>query len=260
MVVIAMALATALLATVLAPYDPYQIDIANRLQGPSSSHWMGTDVLGRDTLSRIVYGARTTFQVAVGALLIGSLIGVPVGRAARYFGLVVDSLVMRLMVAIMAFPGLLLAIALAASLGGGLVSIYAAIVVSGIPHYARLARGITLGQKERDYTAAARLAGERDWSIVLREILPNCTAPLMVAMTLDFAHAVLIEPSLSFLGLGFSPPTASWGLMLKEVSPFLELQPWGAFFPGLAIFLTIFGFNLLGDGLRDIFDPRHYEV
>ncbi len=258
--IVALGLVMAILAPVLARYDPYQIDVVHRLQGPSAAHWFGTDTLGRDALSRIIFGARTTFEVSVGAVILGGAAGIPLGLLSGYFGRLVDATIMRLMDAIMAFPGLLLAIALAASLGGGLVSIYVAIAVSTIPHYARLARSVTLTQKARDYVSAAQVVGESNFSILFREIVPNCLGPLLVALTLDFAHAILIESSLSFLGLGFSPPTASWGLMLREVSPFLELQPWEAIFPGLAIFLTIFGFNLLGDGLRDVFDPRHYEL
>ncbi|MCH6546231.1 MAG: ABC transporter permease [Deltaproteobacteria bacterium] len=151
------------------------------------------------------------------------------------------------------------AIALVASLGGGLFSLYVAIGVNSIPSYARIIRGAVLSQKEKEYVEAARMTGESDAVIMYRHILPNCFAPLLIRLSLDFAGAILTESSLSFLGLGFPPPTPSWGLMLKEVSPFLELQPWAAFIPGLTISLMILGFNLLGDGLRDVFDPRQYE-
>jgi ABC-type dipeptide/oligopeptide/nickel transport system permease subunit len=257
--VIALVVTVALLAPTLAPYDPYEVNVVQRLQGPTAQHWFGTDFMGRDTLSRIIYGARVTFQVAIGAVVLGAVLGIPIGAVAGYFGRWPDATLMRLMDTILAFPGRLLAIALVASLGGGLFSLYIAIGVSSVPQYARIVRGVFLSQKEREYVEAARMVGESDWRIVFREILPNCMGPLIVAITLDFAHAVLIESSLSFLGLGFPPPTPSWGLMLKEVTPFLELQPWAAFFPGISIALTILGFNLLGDGLRDVFDPRQYE-
>ena len=159
----------------------------------------------------------------------------------------------------MAFPGRLLAIALVASAGGGFVSLYIALGLSAIPSNARIVRSTVLSQKEREYVEAARMSGESDFHILFFQVLPNCLSPLLVRLSLEFAHAILAESSLSFLGLGLPPPTASWGLMLKEVTPFLQLQPMAAFFPGLTIFLIILGFNLLGDGLRDIFDPRQYE-
>lgn len=257
-VIIVVALLTGLFAPFIATHDAYEMNIAKRLQGPSLDHWMGTDFLGRDTFSRVVLGARTAFQVAFGAVLVGALLGIPIGAVSGYFGGWLDAALMRLMDAILAFPGRLLAIVLVASLGSGLFSIYIAIGVSSIPRYARVLRGVVLSQKEREYVEAARSIGESDPRILFCEILPNCIGSLLVALTLDFAHAILIESSLSFLGLGFPPPTASWGLMLKEVSPYLEIQPWAVFFPGLAISLTILGFNLFGDGLRDVFDPRYY--
>ena len=257
---IAVGAIAAIFAPILAPYDPYEIDVVNRLKGPTAEHWMGTDFLGRDTYSRIVWGARTAFQVAIGAVILGALLGVPLGAVAGFFGRWADMAVMRLMDSVLAFPGRLLAIALVAALGGGFGPLLLAIAISSIPQYARIVRGVVLAQKEREYVEAARMVGESPLRILFVEILPNCSAPLVVALSLDFAHAILIESTLSFLGLGFPPPTASWGLMLKEVTPFLELQPMAALFPGLAIALTILGFNIFGDGLRDIFDPRHYDA
>jgi len=254
---------TGLIAAIFAPYitthDPFEINIPDRLQPPSRSHWFGTDFMGRDTYTRVIFGARTAFQVAIGAVVLGAFFGIPIGMLAGYFGRWVDSAFMRVMDAILAFPGRLLAIALVASLGGGLFSLYVAIGVNSIPSYARIIRGAVLSQKEKEYVEAARMTGETDGMIMYRHILPNCFAPLLIRLSLDFAGAILTESSLSFLGLGFPPPTPSWGLMLKEVSPFLELQPWAAFIPGLTISLMILGFNLLGDGLRDVFDPRQYE-
>ena len=250
---------TAIFAPYLATHDPYEINVANRLKSPSLDHWLGTDFLGRDTYSRIVFGARTAFEIASGAVFLGALIGIPLGAMAGFAGRWVDSTIMRFMDAIMAFPGRLLAIALVASAGGGFASLYIALGLSAIPSNARIVRSTVLSQKEREYVEAARISGESDFHILFFQVLPNCLSPLLVRLSLEFAHAILAESSLSFLGLGLPPPTASWGLMLKEVTPFLQLQPMAAFFPGLTISLIILGFNLLGDGLRDIFDPRQYE-
>lgn len=259
LVIIVIGLLTAIFAPYLVTHDPYEINIADRLQGPSREHWLGTDFLGRDSYTRLVFGARTAFQVSIGAVLLGALLGIPIGIFSGYFGRWIDMALMRVMDSILAFPGRLLAIALVASLGGGLFSLYLAIGVSSIPSFARIVRAAVLSQKAREYVEAARMTGESDFVIMFRHILPNCFAPLLIRLSLDFSNAILTESSLSFLGLGFPPPTASWGLMLKEVSPFLELQPWAAFFPGVTISFMILGFNLFGDGLRDVFDPRQYD-
>ena len=257
--IIFIGVAMAVFAPLIATHPPNEINIAQRLQGPSVEHWLGTDFMGRDTFTRIVFGARTAFQVALGAVLLGASLGIPIGAIGGYCGRWVDAALMRVMDAILAFPGRLLAIALVASMGGGLFSLYVAIGVSSIPSYARIIRGAVLTQKEKEYVEAARMTGESDAYILFRQILPNCAASLLVRLSLDFAQAILTESSLSFLGLGFPPPTPSWGLMLKEVSPYLELQPWAALCPGLTISIMILGFNLFGDGLRDVFDPRQYE-
>jgi len=195
----------------------------------------------------------------LGAVFLGAFFGIPIGAIAGFGGRWVDAALMRVMDAIIAFPGRLLAIALVASLGGGLYSLYIALGINSIPSYARIVRAVVLGQKEKEYVQAARMTGESELSILFLQVLPNCLSPLLIRVSLDFAHAILAESSLSFLGLGLPPPTASWGLMLKEITPFLQLQPMAAFFPGLTISLIILGFNLLGDGLRDVFDPRQYE-
>ena len=197
--------------------------------------------------------------MAIGAVFLGAFFGIPIGAISGFAGRWVDAALMRLMDAIIAFPGRLLAIALVASLGGGLFPLYIALGVNSIPSYARMVRGAVLSQKEKEYVEAARMTGESDLSILFFQVLPNCLSPLLVRLSLDFGNAILAESSLSFLGLGLPPPTASWGLMLKEVTPFLQLQPMAAFFPGLTISLIILGFNLLGDGLRDVFDPRQYD-
>jgi peptide/nickel transport system permease protein len=259
LVIVSTGILTAIFAPYLATHDPYEINIANRLQSPSLEHWLGTDFLGRDTYSRIVFGARTAFEIATGAVFLGAFFGIPLGAIAGFAGRWLDSTIMRFMDAIMAFPGRLLAIALVASAGGGFASLYIALGLSSIPSNARIVRSAVLSQKEREYVEAARMGGESDFTILFFQVLPNCLSPLLIRLSLEFAHAILAESSLSFLGLGLPPPTASWGLMLKEVTPFLQLQPMAAFFPGLTISLIILGFNLLGDGLRDIFDPRQYE-
>ena len=258
-VIVGLWLLTALFAPFMATHDPYEINIAKRLQNPSSEHWLGTDSLGRDTYSRIVFGARTAFKVAIGAVFIGAFLGIPIGAFAGFGGRWIDAALMRVMDAIIAFPGRLLAIALVASLGGGLFSLYIALGINSIPSYARIVRAVVLAQKEKEYVQAARMTGESELNILFLQVLPNCLSPLLVRLSLDFAHAILAESSLSFLGLGLPPPTASWGLMLKEVTPFLQIQPMAAFFPGLTISLIILGFNLLGDGLRDVLDPRQYQ-
>ena len=252
-------LLTAALAPYIATHDPYEINIANRLKNPDAEHWLGTDTLGRDTYSRMVFGARTAFQVAIGAVFIGAFLGIPIGAIAGFGGRWIDAALMRLMDAIIAFPGRLLAIALVASMGGGLFSLYIALGINSIPSYARIVRAVVLAQKEKEYVQAARMTGESELNILFFQVLPNCLSSLLVRLSLDFGNAILAESSLSFLGLGLPPPTASWGLMLKEVTPFLQLQPMAAFFPGLTISLIILGFNLLGDGLRDVFDPRQYD-
>jgi peptide/nickel transport system permease protein len=259
LVIISLTAFAGIFAPFITIYDPYEISIPERLQGPSAEHLLGTDFMGRDTFTRIVYGARTALQVALGAVLLGACLGIPIGAVAGYSGRAVDAVFMRFMDAILAFPGRLMAIALVASLGGGLFSLYIAIGVNSIPSYARIVRGVVLSQKQREYVEAARMTGESESSILFFQILPNCLAPLLIRLSLDFGNAILTESSLSFLGLGFPPPTPSWGLMLKEVTPMLQIQPWAAFFPGLTISLVILGFNLLGDGLRDVFDPRQYK-
>ncbi len=259
LLIVATGIFAALFAPYLATHDPYVINIANRLQGPSMEHWLGTDYLGRDTYSRIIFGARTAFQVALGAVFLGAFLGIPLGAISGFSGRWIDSAIMRVMDAIIAFPGRLLAIALVASLGGGLFSLYIALGISSIPSSARIVRGVVLSQREKEYVEAARMTGESDARILFFQVLPNCLSPLLIRISLDFGRVILAESSLAFLGLGLPPPTASWGLMLKEVTPFLQLQPMAAFFPGLTISLIILGFNLLGDGLRDVFDPRQYD-
>jgi peptide/nickel transport system permease protein len=250
---------TALFAPYLVTHDPFQMNLADRIQRPSAGHFMGTDIYGRDIFTRVVLGSRIAMRVAVGAVLLALLIGMPLGALSGYAGGWTDTVIMRFIDAFLAFPGRLLAIALVAAMGANFVTFYLAIGLTSIPGYVRVVRASVLSQKEKEYVEAARMTGEFEWRILFFQILPNCVAPILVLVSLDFAHAILVESSLSFLGLGFPPPAPSWGLMLSEARGYMELAPHVAVIPGLVISLAILGFNLLGDGLRDIFDPRQYE-
>ena len=250
----------ALLAPHLATHDPFQMNLADRLMRPSAEHWLGTDSYGRDIFTRVVYGGRIAMRVAIGAVLLAIVIGVPLGALSGYAGGWVDTLVMRGIDTFLAFPGRLLAITLVAVLGPTFFTLCLAIGITSVPGYARVVRAGVLSQKEKEYVEAARMTGEPELRILFYQILSNCMAPILVLVSLDFAHAILVESSLSFLGLGFPPPAPSWGLMLSEARGYMELAPHVAIIPGLVISLTILGFNLIGDGLRDIFDPRQYEA
>jgi len=250
---------TALGADLIITQDPYEMNLVERLSGPSAQHLFGTDVFGRDIFTRVVLGTRIAMQVAMGAVLLAVIIGVPLGAFSGYMGGHVDTLIMRFIDAVLAFPGRLLAIAMVAAMGANFLTLWLAIGITSIPGYARVVRGVVLSQKEKEYVEAARMTGESEFSILFFQIIPNCIGPILVLVTLDCAHAITTESSLSFLGLGFAPPSPSWGLMLNEARGYMELGPHVALIPGLAISLTILGFNLLGDGLRDVFDPRQYD-
>jgi peptide/nickel transport system permease protein len=251
---------TAILAPQLATHDPFQMNLGDRLTRPSAEHWLGTDSYGRDIFTRLVYGSRIAMRVAFGAVLLAVLIGVPIGALSGYAGGWVDTLIMRAIDTFLAFPGRLLAIMLVAVLGPTFLTLCLAIGITSVPGYARVVRAEVLSQKEKEYVEAARMTGEPEFRILFYQILSNCMAPILVLVSLDFAHAILVESSLSFLGLGFPPPAPSWGLALSEARGYMELAPHVAIIPGLVISLTILGFNLIGDGLRDIFDPRQYEA
>lgn len=250
---------TAVFAPNLATHDPLEMNLPQRLQGPSSGHFLGTDIYGRDIYTRILFGTRIAMHVALGAVLLAAVIGIPLGAVSGYAGGWVDTIIMRFIDAFLAFPGRLLAIALVAAMGPTFFTLYIAIGITSLPGYTRVLRGSVLSQKEKEYVEAAHMTGESAWRILFFQVVPNCIAPILVLVSLDFAHAILVESSLSFLGLGFPPPAPSWGLMLSEARGYMELAPHVAIFPGLVISLAILGFNLLGDGLRDVFDPRQYE-
>lgn len=250
-------LAIAALAPVVAPYDPIQVDVQRSLVGPSAAHWFGTDDLGRDVFSRVIWGARISLSVGLISVAIGFLVGVSIGLAAGYLGGLVDLLAMRGIDALLAFPALLLAIAITAALGPQIENAMIAIGVVAVPAYARLTRGQVLSVREREFIVAARTVGVTPLRIVLRHIFPNITNPLVVQATLSTAFAILAEAALSFLGLGAQAPTPSWGQDINYSVRYLSnLFWWMSAGPGLGIFLAVFAFNFLGDALRDALDPR----
>ena len=248
--------ALALFAPWLAPYDPIAASWVAIRRAPSAQYWLGTDEIGRDVLSRVIWGTRASLLAGVVSVSISLLIGVPLGMAAGFLGGVVDAVISRITDAFLACPFLILAIALAAFLGPSLTNAMIAIGVSAAPVFVRLARGQVLSVKVEDYVEAARAVGNPPLRIALRHILPNITAPLIVQATLAIAAAVIAEASLSFLGLGQQPPAPSWGSMLNTAKNYVDNSPWMAISPGVAIFLLVLSFNLLGDGLRDALDPR----
>ena len=253
---IAMLAACALLAPVLAPYDPLALDLAVRLKPPSPEHWLGTDSLGRDIASRILYGAR--ISLVIGVVVVGSagVFGTFVGLIAGYAGGLVDEALMRLTEVFLAFPALILAMAIAGALGPSLTNAIIAIAAVTWAVYARLTRGQILSLRRREFVEAARAMGASRMRIILRHLLPNALAPLMVQASFDMGSSIIAAAGLSFIGFGAQPPTPEWGVMISEGRNFINTQPWLSLFPGLAILLAVGSFNLLGDGLRDAFDPR----
>ncbi|MBX8802047.1 nickel transporter permease [Pseudochrobactrum asaccharolyticum] len=248
----------AILAPLIAGYDPLQTSFTAIRKPPSALHWLGTDELGRDLFSRMAYGARTSLMAGVVSVFIAMLVGVPFGIIAGYFGGWADSIISRLIDAMLAIPFLIMAIALAAFLGASLTNAMIAIGLSAAPVFARLTRGQVLSIRNEEYIEAAQVLGLRHPRIILRYILPNAMSPIIVQATLTIAAAIIAEASLSFLGLGQQPPNPSWGSMLNTAKNFISQAPWMSVWPGAAIFLVVLGFNLLGDGLRDAIDPREY--
>jgi peptide/nickel transport system permease protein len=259
--IVALLVVVALFADVLAPTSPTANDQSQTFAPPSWEHPLGTDQLGRDMLSRVIHGTRISLLVGVSSVLLALFVGVPFGMIAGYYGGRVDGVIMRIMDLILAFPIYLLAIILmviftpTAGLIGA-VKVTGAIAIVRIPIYARLVRGSVLSIKEKEYIEACRALGVRDPMIFVRHVLPNCLAPIIVTTTLGIATSIIVEATLSFLGLGTQPPTPSWGWDLKANVSFIQSNMWLSLFPGLAIFVTVLGFNLFGDGLRDALDPR----
>jgi peptide/nickel transport system permease protein len=247
----------AVFAPWIAPHDPLGTSWSAVRAAPGAAHWFGADELGRDVLSRIIWGARASLLAGVVSVSISLALGVPIGMAAGYLGRWVDALISRLTDAMLACPFLILAIALAAFLGPSLTNAMIAIGISATPIFIRLTRAQVLSAKSEDYVEAARALGNPHLRIALRHILPNIVAPLIVQATLAIAAAVIAEASLSFLGLGQQPPAPSWGSMLNTARNYVDQAPWMAIWPGVSIFLLVLSFNLLGDGLRDALDPRH---
>ena len=243
-------------APLLSPYDPVATDFASVLAPPSWAHPFGTDDIGRDILSRVIYGSRVSLQAGLFTVAVALVVGLPLGLAAGFFGGRVDNVIMRSIEVILSFPTLVLALGITAILGPKLINALFAIGIVFVPHFARLIRGQVLSVKENDFVAAARALGAPDLRVVGLHVLPNCIAPLLVQSSFSISFAILTEAALSFLGLGTQPPTPSWGIMLSTGRGYLEQAPWLGAFPGLAIFLTVLGFNLLGDGIRDALDPR----
>ena len=257
LVVIVFFVTLALFAPWIAPYDPLATSWSAIRKAPSAAHWFGTDEIGRDVLSRVIFGARASLLAGVVAALISLSIGVPIGLLAGYAGGRTDMLISRLTDAVLACPFLILAIALAAFLGPSLTNAMIAIGVSATPVFIRLTRGQTLAIKAEDFVLAARAIGNPPWRVALLHVLPNVVPALIVQATLAIAAAVIAEASLSFLGLGQQPPAPSWGSMLNTAKNYIDNAPWMAVWPGLSIFVLVLSFNLVGDGLRDALDPRH---
>jgi peptide/nickel transport system permease protein len=255
--VVLLNLVVAVLANVISPYDPLATDYGAMLAAPSRAHWLGTDAFGRDVLTRIIYGSRTAMLVGFSCAFVGATLGAVIGVASAYFGGKVDLLIQRVMDIFLSFPLIILALAVVAMLGTGLTNVIAAITVPMIPRAALVARSSALAIRELPYVDAARAAGFRHGRIILRHMSPNVMAPYLIMLTAFLGQAILLEASLSFLGLGVSEPTPAWGLMLRGAAvQFAESAPWMAVFPGLAISLAVFAFNLFGDSLRDALDPR----
>jgi peptide/nickel transport system permease protein len=258
--IVALLVVCAITAPWISPYDPTRQRLLEALQPPSAEHLLGTDENGRDVLSRILYGARVSLSAGLISVSIAVCLGVISGLVSGYFGGQVDNVIMRIMDALLAFPTLVLALAITATLGPGLRNAMIAIGIVGTPIFARLTRGQVLSVREREFVEAARTLGARHGRIMLRHILPNVMAPLIVQMSLSVAVAILAEATLSFLGLGVQPPEPSWGSMVSRGKDYLDLAPWLAFAPGAAILLAVMGFNFVGDAIRDALDPRLARV
>lgn len=256
LLIIGLLILMAFIAPALAPYDPLKTDTAFRLQPPSAEHFFGTDQLGRDIFSRVLYGARISLRIAILTAVIALVIGGPLGIVSGYFRGRVDDLLMRVTDMFMAFPRLILAMAIAAALKPTLENVVIAISLAAWPAYARLARSVTLGLREENYIEAARGIGASHWRILGRHVLPGVVSPVVIQVSLDMGGILLTAAGLGFIGFGAQPPTPEWGLMISEGRNYITAQWWVSTFPGLAISLVVLGFNLLGDGIRDVLDPR----
>ena len=255
-IVVLFFLLCALASPLIAPYDPNEIDLTSMLEGPSAEHIFGTDQHGRDLFSRIVYGSRMAFLVGVLAVLVDAVVGCLVGLVAGYFGGAIDSVLMRIIEAEMSIPGIMLALALVATFGNSTGMLIFILGFSAIPPYARMMRAQVLSVRELDYVASSRIIGNSDFKTMLRHVFPNCLSPIIVLMSQSIGGTILSEASLSYLGAGIMPPTASWGKMVSEGYQYLTTSPLFALLPGVAVILLVLSFNILGDGLRDALDPH----
>ena len=259
-IILLLFLLMAIFAPVLAPYDPFYMDSSAPLAPPSAAHLLGTDNMGRDILSRIFYGARISLRVSLVSVTIATVAGVFLGVAAGYFGKLTDGVISRILEIMFAFPEALLALLIMSILGPSLNNIMIAIGIVYTPIFARITRGAVLSVKDSLYVEAARSIGVKDSTIIVRHILPNILSPILVQVTLSLAFAILSEAALSFLGIGVEPDVPSWGIMLNNGKAWIEIAWWVGVFPGIAIALAVLGFNVLGDGLRDVLDPRLRNV
>jgi len=255
-VIIVFLVLLAILAPWIAPYDPVKISLTERLQGSSWAHWLGTDNFGRDTLSRLIYGARTSLYVGLSSVGLASLIGMILGGVAAYYGGWIEAIIMRFIDALLAIPVVVLALVIAALLGGGMGNVIIALAISQLPQYARLMHGQVLSVKENDYILAVKSLGANDLRILANHLFTNSFSPLIVQFTLRLGSTILAEASLSFLGLGITPPTPAWGAMISNGREYLQELPIMSIAPGFVIMMVVFAFNMVGDGLRDALDPR----
>ncbi len=254
--VILLLLICALFAPLLSPYDPYKIDLTQRLQGISAKHLLGTDQFGRDTLSRIMFGTRSSLLIAVVAILIAGSIGCTLGIFAGYFGGIIDTILSRFTDAMLSIPPILLAMAVGTAIGGGLKSIMIGLGITLIPAYLRMMRGQVIAVRKSDYITAQKVVGSSEARIILKHLIPNTISPLLVMITMNLGMAIMVESTLSFLGLGVEPPTAAWGSMVSDGASYLFTNPVQAIAPGAAIMVVVLSFNLFGDGIRDALDPH----
>jgi len=246
----------ALFAGVAAPYDPDAQDLLGQLKGPSAAHWLGQDNLGRDILSRLIYGGRVSLSVSLLAGLLAAVVGIAFGLVAGYYRGIAGTAIMRVTDVLLSIPNLVLSLVLVAIMGGGLLNVVVAIAFGMAPTYVRMMQGLVLSLRENDYVLAAHLVGRSDAWILIRHLLPNSFPTIIVLFTINLGNGVLTESTLSYLGVGISPPTASWGSMVSDVYPYLFMAPWMILPPSLCIILIIIAFNIVGDGLRDALDPR----
>jgi peptide/nickel transport system permease protein len=255
-IIILLNILVAIFAPLLAPYDPYEQNLNQALKAPSAEHWLGTDPLGRDELSRIIYGTRVSLEVGIIAVGIAAILGFTAGLLSGYFGGLLDTIVMRIVDALMAIPPMVLTLAVSAALGGGLQNIMIAVALGMSPEYCRMIRSMAITIKQTEYITAGHAIGASNVRVMLRHILPNAFPPLIVLVTLSIGFAILLEASLSFLGIGIAPPGAAWGSMVNDGYRYLMTNPILSFAPGACIMVVVLSVNLLGDGLRDALDPR----